>query len=193
MVLSACGSSSSTAGPASAPLQSALLETSDLARYPKGSVERTFFEYWSDLQYRSWANVARYYDRSFRDFVGTATLIGAKKLNGSSYPLLQPTIERVRANDGVTTIYYTLRLEDGTNELDSISWKRDDGAWQIIYDSRLDSELSQLASNRVELEAHGSLPTGVSAQPSPQAAKAGEAAAQSQARFLQQELSISAP
>jgi hypothetical protein len=191
--LSACGSSSPTSGSSASSPESALLESSDFSRYPKGSVQRTFFEYWSDMQYRSWANVASYYDPRFRDFVGTASIIGAKKLNGSSYPVLRPELVRVRPSREATTVYYTLRLEDGTKELDSTSWRRDDGAWQIVYDSRLDSELDQLATNRVELEETGAVATDASQPISSKAAKSGITASQLQARFLEQELKISAP
>jgi hypothetical protein len=170
-----------------------LLESSDFSRYPQGSTERAFLEYWSDLQFRSWADVAAYYDPRFRDFVGTVSLIGAKKLNGSTYPLLKPEIARVNADGDETTVYYTLRLADGSKELDSITWRKDSANWQIIYDSRLDEELAQLAQNKAEIDRGGQLPTDPNQPPSAQAVRAGNAAAQLQARFLQEKLKTSNP
>ena len=182
----ACGTSTSDPSPSVAPDN--LLTPSDLSQYPAGSLKNVFLNYWSDLQFRSWANAVAYYDPAFRDFVGTATVIGAKKLNGTTYPLLKPTIVRTGASNGETTIYYTLRLPDGTKELNSMTWRKEGGNWQILYDSRLDAELAQVEQNRVEIEKNGSLPTDPNQGPSPAAAKAGSEASELQAHFRQQEL-----
>lgn len=188
--LSACGTSTSTSvSPQST--EASLLRESDISRFPAGSVERAFFEYWSSLQFRSWAEVAAYYDPRFRAFVGTANVIAAKKLNASTYPLLDPKIVRVSNSNGDTTVSYTLRLPEGTKELDSITWRKENGNWQIIYDSHLDSDLSQLFQNRVEIETNGSVASDK--PPSAKAAKAAEEGAELQARFLQQELKKRTP
>src|SRR5215204_6874896 len=70
LTLSACGSSDSDPSP-SAASEASLLGPSDFEKYPEDSVERDLLEYWSNLQFRSWADVATYYDPRFRDFVGT--------------------------------------------------------------------------------------------------------------------------
>jgi hypothetical protein len=179
IAVASCGSSSPT--PSAAAAAKALLKEREFDRYPRGSVERTFLEYWSDLQFQSWADAAAYYDPGFRDFVGTAAVIGAKKVNGSAYPLLRPHIVRVDTDDGDSTVYYTVKLADSSKELHSITWIEDDGNWQIVHDSRLDAELNQFAQNRVE----GAVPTEAPHVPSPEAARAGQAASQLQARFLE--------
>ena len=189
---SGCGTSSPPP-PSSSQQAANLLQASDLSRHPAGSVERNFLEYWSSLQFQSWADVAAYYDPRFRDYVGTALVIGAKKLNGSLYPLLDPKIVRATSEDGETTLNYTLQMADGSRELNSITWRRDDGNWQIVYDSRLDAELQQLAQNRAEIDRVGALPTDPSQPASPRAVRAGSEAAQLQARFLQEELETEAP
>ncbi len=186
VAVSACGSSDSQPEISSAPDN--LLKPAQISEYPQGSVEQAFLEFWSSLQFQSWAEAASYYHPEFRDFVGTASVIGAKKLNGSTYPLLKPVIARVGEHDGETTIFYALRLPDGSKELNSITWRRNDGSWQIIYDSRLDPELHQFAQNQVELEENGSLSTDPSEGPSAQAAKAGINAANLQAEFRAREL-----
>ncbi len=186
---SSCGTKDSNQTSSLAP--SNVLQPSDFSRYPEASAERAFIEYWSDLQYRSWANMAAYYHPRFRDFVGTDAVIGAKKLNASIYPLLKPAIVRVDADGEDTTVYYTLRLTTGSKELNSITLRRDDGNWQIIYDSRLDEELAQLAQNRAEIKEEGALRTDASTPPSAQAVRAAQSAAQLQARFLDEELSTS--
>jgi hypothetical protein len=115
-------------------------------------------------------------------------VIGAKKLNASTYPVVTPEITRVRDGGGEATVYYTLGLPDGTKELDSVNWRKDGGSWQILYDSRLDSELGQFAQTRAEVETNGSLPTDASAPPSAAALRAAKAAEGAQARFQQEEL-----
>ena len=184
--LSSCGSSTSGSAPSAEPNN--LLSQSELTHYPAGSVQQAFLNFWSDLQFRSWADAVSFYDPAFREFVGTATIVGGKKINGTSYPLLKPEIVRIGDDKGGTTVYYTVRLADGTKELGSITWKKVGGNWQIIYDSRLDSELSQLEQNRVEIEKNGHLRADPNQAPSAAAAKAANTASQVQARFLQQQL-----
>ena len=186
-ILAVAVSSCGTSEPSAALAPNNVLSASELTSAPEGSVERTFDEYWSALQFRSWADVAAYYDPGFRDFVGTASLIAAKKLEASSYAVLKPSVVRVKRTPGEATVYYTLRLADGTKELDSITWREDDGNWQIVYDSRLDAELSQSAQNKVEIETSGVLATDPSEVPK-EALLAGNAASRLQARFLQQDL-----
>lgn len=155
-------------------------------------MKHAFLEYWSALQFQSWAEVASYYNPSFRAFVGTASIIGAKKVNAPSYPDLKPSIVGFTRRRGLTTIKYTLQFIDGTKELTSVSWRKVGGNWQIVYDSRLDAELSQYAENRVEIEQNGVLPTEAD-QISPEAIQAGSVAAQSQAHFLRQESNLTNP
>jgi len=184
--LAACGSSSDPPA-ASAGAPSNLITQAEADKHPAGSVEHAFAEYWSDLQYQSWVEVASYYDPAFRKSVGTAAIIGGKKINGSNYQQLKPAIVKVNSDNDFTTIDYRLQFLDGSKELASVTWHRLGGSWQMIYDSRLDTELSQFAENRVEIEQNGTLPDGPE-DVSPDAARAGAAAAQAQARFLEQEL-----
>lgn len=187
--ISACGGSGSGTTPVAAT--SNIVRPSEISRYPRGSVQRAFIAYWSSLQFQSWAEVAAYYDPRFRAFVGTSKVIAAKKINTTSFPLLKPTIVKVNTSRGDTTVYYTLRLQDGTKELASMAWRREGGNWQIIYDSRLDAELAQLAQDQV-LAKDGSLTTTPARLP-PAAVRAGDAAAQVQAHFLQEVLKTREP
>lgn len=189
--VSACGTSET--GPPSGVAPNNTISHSELAKYPDGSVDRTFLEFWSNLQFRSWADVAAYYDPSFRDFVGTANVISAKKAGAASYTVLKPAIVRTSSGQGVTTVYYEVTLEDGTKELASTTWRKVGGNWQIVYDSRMDAELAQVAQEKAQLaEADASNPSAE--QPlSKKATRAGKAAAQIQARFLQQELQLNRP
>jgi hypothetical protein len=180
--VSACGNSAE--GPTSLAPPDNIVSQSEVDRYAEGSVKRAFLEYWSSLQYQSWAEAAAYYDPSFRDSVGTAAVIGAKKLNAPSYPKLKPSIIGVTDKGDLTTIRYTLWLADGTKERASVTWQKVGGSWQIIFDSRLDAELNQFAQNRVEINRNGVLPTDLD-QISPEALRAGNAAAQRQALFLE--------
>jgi hypothetical protein len=170
-----------------------MIDHAELVKYPAGSVDRTFLEYWSNLQFHSWANIAAYYDPSFRDFVGTAHVINAKKVGASSYPVLKPELVRTSSGQGVTTVYYTVIMEDGTKELASTTWRKVGGNWQIVYDLRMDAELSQLAQEEVQLAEAGPSTASTEQPPSTKALRAGRAASQIQARFLQQELQLSRP
>lgn len=190
LAISACGTSSP--GPAStAP--SNLLRPAEIDRYEEGSVERSFLEFWSSLQFQSWADVAAFYDPRFRDFVGTAKLIDGKKVGTSFYPYLKPVIVRLSSEDGESSLYYLLRLEDGTKELASTTWREVDGNWQLIYDSRLDGELNQAAQERARLAEGDAETSDPTAPASTEALRAGKAAAQLQARFLEEELHTSTP
>ncbi len=184
--VSSCGTTSSET--ASAPASSNVLTAAELSHYPPGSVQRAFLRYWSALQYQSWAEVAAYYEPRFRAFMGTASIISAKKQNTSTFPLLKPAIVGLSKNLGDTTIRYSLIFAEGTKEQASMTWRRERGNWQIIYDSRLDAELGQLAQNRVEIQKNGTVPTDASTPPSAAATRAASAAAQRQAVFLQKEL-----
>ncbi|MGA8745501.1 MAG: hypothetical protein WB507_06530 [Solirubrobacterales bacterium] len=187
LALTACGSSEASKPSSSSSEPSALISTTELKKYPEGSVQQAFLNFWSDLQYRSWADAAASYEQAFRKFVGTAKIIAAKRINSSTYPLLKPEIQRIGRRLGETTVYYTVRLPEGTKELNSITWRRLGGNWQIAYDSRLDLELDQLEENRVEIEKNGKLPTNPQ-QVSPAATKAGNEGSELQARYRQQEL-----
>jgi adenine-specific DNA methylase len=189
--VSACGTSSTSSISTLAPHNT--IDHAELVKYPSGSVDRTFFEYWSNLQFHSWADVAAYYDPSFRDYIGTATLINAKKVGASSYPALKPELVRTNSGQGVTTVYYTVTMEDGTKELASMTWRKVGGSWQIIYDSRMDAELSQVAQEKVQLAEAGSTPPSAEQPVSTKALSAARAAAQLQARFLQQKLNLKTP
>lgn len=181
--VSACGNAAEGPSPSDAP--SNLVSRSEVDRAKGGSVEQALLEYWSALQYQAWAEVASYYDKSLRGLIGTASIIGAKKLNAPSYPLLKPSIVEVTSRDDLSTIKYSLRLADGTRELSSVTWREVDGSWQIVYDSRLDTELTQFEENQVEISRTGVLPTEIS-EISPDAVRAGGKGAQKQARFLQE-------
>jgi hypothetical protein len=58
----------------------------------------------------------------------------------------------------------------------------------MIYDSRLDGELNQVAQERVQFAQGGPGTTSASTPASTEALRAGKVAAQRQARFLQEEL-----
>jgi hypothetical protein len=181
--ISSCGDSS----PETERVPDNLISQGEVDRQQHGSVQQAFLEYWSDLQYQSWAEVAAYYEPDFRAVVGTAAIIGGKKVNAPSYPQLKPEIVRVRDRGDFATINYSLRFIDGSKELASVTWRKLDGSWQLVYDSRLDAELKQYAENRVEVEENGVLPTDPAAV-SPAARQAGEAAARKQAEFAEEAL-----
>lgn len=190
--ISACGTTDAAPDPAASVDN--VLAPAEMSDYPAGSVERTFLRFWSALQFQSWAEAAAYYDPRFREFVGTAQVISAKKQNGSSFPALKPAIVSVtKGPRGEKTVHYSLRFSDGSTEQASMTWRQVGDSWQIIYDSRLDAELAQLAQNRVEIKRTGALPTDASQPLSPKATRAASAASQLQAKFLQQELKAERP
>lgn len=185
--LTACGNA--TSGPSATDSPSNLVTPAEIDKAKAGSVEQAFLEFWSALQYQAWAEAASFYATPHRDSVGVAAIISAKKLNAPSYPRLKPAIKGISSRDGLTTIKYSLRLEDGTTELSSIAWRNEEGNWEIVYDSRLDAELAQAVQNKVELARSGVLPTDLD-EVSPAAKRASERAAQRQARFVEKGLSL---
>ena len=193
VVLGGAGCGGATAESSVSPAGGNLLSNKEIEKFPAGSTERAFMSFWSDLQFQSWAEVARYYDPELRERIGTADLIAAKKLNGSTYQTLKPVVVRVKRGDQDTTVYYSLLLADGAKELASTTWRKNEGNWQLIYDSRLDAELNQLAQNRVTIDENGSLPTDPSQEPSAKALRAGTEASQLQAKFLSKLLNEQKP
>lgn len=191
--VSACGTSESSSSSGQELEPNNLVGHSELVKYPAGSVERTFLEFWSNLQFHSWADVVAYYDPHFRDFLGTAKIIEAKKVNGSAYPLIKPELVRTSSSHGVTTVYYRVINPEGARELASATWRNVGGNWLLVYDSRMDAELAQLAQERVTLEESGSGQPSASEPLSSKAVRAGKDAAQLQAHFLQQELQLEKP
>lgn len=144
--------------------------------------------FWSDLQYQSWAEAVTYYSPAFREFLGTAKLIGAKKVGASLFPLTKPVVVSATEDGGDTTIHYSLVLPEGTKELGSTTWRKEGGNWAMIYDSQLDPELNQYARNQVEIEENGAVSTDPTEAPSAAASRAGVEASHLQAEFLEMEL-----
>jgi hypothetical protein len=190
MTLSACGSSSDEPTAKVAPDN--LISHAEVEKQPAGSAQAAFLEFWSALQFQSWAEMIVYYSPDFRESVGTAQIIAGKKVNASSYPQLKPTIVDVKTKNGLTTINYTVQFIDGSRELASISWRKRLGNWEIVFDSRLEPELAQAAENEVELETNGVLPSDLSAV-SPEAAKASGKAGQDQPKAIEAELESEKP
>ena len=162
-----------------------LISTKEIETSPAGSPERAFLSFWSDLQYQSWAEAATYYSPALREFIGTAELIGAKKVDASLFPLIKPTVLDATESARDTTVRYSILLPEGTKELGSTTWRKEGGNWEMIYDSRLDPELNQFARNQVEIEEDGALSTDATEAPSAAAAQAGVEASHLQAEFLE--------
>jgi hypothetical protein len=183
--VSGCGNTDAAPDPAAS--SNNVLSTAQLSRYPAGSPQQAFLAYWSALQFQAWPEVASYYDPRLRALVGTASLIGAKKQNTSTFPDLKPAIVSVdTGGDGDKTIHFTLKFADGSTEQTSTTWRLEGGNWQLIYDSRLDGELAQFAQSRAETEQNGAVRTDES-QPEPAAAtREADVASHLQAEFLQE-------
>jgi hypothetical protein len=180
LVLSSCGG-----GESQPPEANNLVGQAELEKYPPDSAARSFLELWSDLQYQSWAEVAAYYSPGLRRFIGTEELVGAKKVDASTFPVTKPEIGRIKEDGPETTIYYSMALPGGTRELGSTTWRKEGGNWEMIYDSRLDAELNQFARNRVETEEHGAPSTEAGKAPSAAASRAGIEAAHLQSEYLE--------
>jgi hypothetical protein len=185
LTLSACGSSSDEPTAKVAPDN--LISRAEVEQQPAESAQRAFLEFWGALQFQSWAEMVAYYSPAFRESVGSSAIIAGKKVNASAYPLLKPKIVNVKSKNGLETIKYTVQFIDGSQELASISWRKRLGNWEIVFDSRLEPELTQAAENEAELETSGALPTDLSAI-SPEAAKAGGKAGHAQPDAIEAEL-----
>lgn len=188
LTLAACGNVAEGPTPSDPPGN--LVSTAEVRKAPAGGVRHAFLEYWSALQFQAWSEAVSYYDPSFRRSIGTASIIAAKKLNAPSYPLLKPAIATVTSYQGVTTVKYSIWSSTGSKELASVSWRKTGGNWQIVYDSRLDAELSQAAMNRVEMKRVGALPADAG-EISPEAGRAGDKAALDQARYVEETFDLS--
>jgi hypothetical protein len=183
--LGACGNASDPPSGNEAPNN--LITRAEVDKAGKGSVDQAFLEYWSALQFQAWPEAASYFAPGFRKLIGSAAIIGAKRLNGANYPNLKPKIVGITSHDDLTTLRYYVWLSEGTKELGAATWRKVGGNWQMIDESRLNAELNQFGVNEVEIKRTGVLPTDVS-EISPEAAQAGYELSQRQAEYAAQQL-----
>ena len=80
LALSACGSSEASKPTSSSGSEPGnLITAAELKKFPERTVQQAFLNFWSDLQFRAWPMRRLTSNRRFRRFVGTASVIGAKR------------------------------------------------------------------------------------------------------------------
>jgi hypothetical protein len=151
-----------------------------LSRVGPRSPQAAFLQWWSHLQYGSWDVAAATYSDGLRSAVTVAVLARALETQQAYFRATKPQVTGVGCSPLGTVLHYRVPDIHGAISLQSITWTRTAGAWQIAYDASLDAELRQSVQEAVQLQVAPTAP-----QPVKQAISAGERAAQLQGRYLQ--------
>jgi hypothetical protein len=157
-----------------------MLRTADLKRATSGSAERSFLNFWSNVQYRAWSAALSQYEPTLATSVGVSNIIEALKTQNSYFQTVKPVLKgTVRVGDEAIVRY---AIPDSTGHLfrTSMSWRRSGGTWKIHYDPQLDSMLQTEETARVQNSIDPN-----AAQPSKKALRAGADAARLQSFYLQ--------
>lgn len=164
------------------PVREFMVTEAEIDKAPRGSVERAFLQYWSDLQFQAWAVAARTYEPGLRRFLGVDILIRALSNQGPTYLSTRPDIVSAKTSGDRAVIRY-FRIGNRGATPTSISWIRgDSGRWLITYDALLDQAL---ADSR-QLETQQAIDP-VSQKPIPAAVRAGNKARKLQSQYVAQQ------
>ena len=181
-VLAACGGSASqTTGSnpddvlkSNPAVKRVLVTPAQISRYPAGSVQRAFFEYWSTLQFQSWLEAVDFYTPGLRRTIGTARLVEGLKVGAPFFRGTRPLLIFVTRRGGQAIVRYVIRDPTFGVVPRSISFRRVRGRWEIVFDSALDALLQ--TSARTEAQAEGTAARAAS--------RAGAVAGRLQSAFL---------
>lgn len=187
-LLAGCSNGGSVSSESIAPPPPELLKTTELKSAPSGSAERSFLNFWSNVQYRAWSAAVAQYEPSLAASVGVSNIVEALKTQSSYFQTVRPILKgTVRVGDEAIVRY---AIPDSTGHLfaTSMSWRRSGDTWRIHYDPQLDGMLQTEESARVQSSIDPNAP-----RPAKQALRAGADAARLQSFYLQSQLSRRQP
>lgn len=124
------------------PLPKVLISRSEELRYPSGSVQRAFLEYWSALQFQSWPAAVSFFDPEIRNDLGVARVAEALRSQAPYFRSTKPAIVAVtKSRDGETVVRYLANDRSGNAVTRAVAWHRLRGEWAILFDSFLPEAL----------------------------------------------------
>lgn len=149
------------------PVQRYLVSRAAIEKAPRGSVQRAFLQYWSDLQFQAYDAASFAYEPGLRRLIGDDVLIRALASQGASYRSSRPDIVSSTTNgDRAQVRYFRIGAQDTTPT--SSSWTRDGtGRWLITYNPPLDQALADIrqleTQQAIDPLAQKSLPAAIRA------------------------------
>lgn len=164
----------------SPPLARVVVTDKTIDQYPASSVERAFFSYWQDMQFRSWRGASAWYDPRLQQLITPQTLISSLEDLASFYRTVKPQIYDVKHTAyGTVEVRYVGSRPGGPVELETVEWRHVGQTWQIESDSYLTEGLIAYGE-QLEQEAINPAAQVLSSQ----AVRAGQRAGRVQAAFI---------
>jgi hypothetical protein len=132
------------------PIQRFVVRRSAIGKARRGSAERAFLQYWSDLQFQAWPSAARMFEPGLRRLVGDDVLIRALANQAAAYRASRPDVVSATTRGDRALVRYLRIGIEGTAPASS-SWRRyARGRWLISYDPLLDQALADLRQRETQ-------------------------------------------
>ena len=160
-------------------LPESIIDEQDLARTEPGEPEHEFLRYWRSLQFQDWASALALMDPGLVDAIGRERLINAFQSQTSFYTAEKPQIVAKESGASPGSVRYVVEDSAGVIVAFATSWRRIGTDWRLAFDSYLDGALRSSVQISRQNEIDPSATT-----PAPEAIRAGELAAQVQAKRL---------
>ena len=158
-----------------------LVSREAIERARAGSIDRSFLAYWRSVQLADVARAANAYEAGLRKAIGVDLIARAVRDVSATYRTQVPRVDEVEVRGAAGTVrYFAWTPESGGAAVAlSMRWRRTGAGWRIRHSSALDGELRRAAQQRVQdrLEPDAQVLD-------PRAVRAGERAANLQARYL---------
>jgi len=162
-------------------LRERLVSQEAIERAPAGSVDRSFLGYWRNVQLGDVERAAIAYEAGLREAVGVDLIALAIRDARANYRTQTPRVEQVKVHRDRGTVRYVAMTQTsgGAPVALSMRWRRTSAGWRIRHSSGLDGELRSAAQRRVQdrLDPDAQVLD-------PRAVRAGDRAANLQARYL---------
>ncbi len=149
-------------------------------KYPAGSVQRAFVNFWSQMSYNAWGPAVGAFEPGLVKLVGSDLLVDAlRTIQTQSHPV-RPLIRGVEHSGNQATVFYFIRISTGALLPTSTSFARHGTQWQIYYMASLDDALGLAAQQRAQARINAASTT-----PAGPAIAAGAAARRLQPTYLE--------
>lgn len=130
-------------------LPDVVIDQEDLDRFDPGSVERAFLNYSEALQFGDVAAALEFYDPGLLRAVGERNVTAGLRFGSPIYRSRKPGIfETSETEGGIETIRYLLQDLSGQRSPYSISWRKRDGEWVIVFNAYLGDSMKTVVQAR---------------------------------------------
>lgn len=174
------GGSEAVSSQSIASVEGNLITAADIRRTPPNSAQRSFLQFWADVQYRAWSAALAQYEPALATSVGVTNIVEALKTESSYFERFKPVLKATVRVGNQAVVRYIIPDAAGNPTATSISWERVGNEWRIHYDPQLDGMLQAAETARVQTALDPNAP-----KPSKAALRAGADAARLQSFYLQ--------